>query len=193
MGWNAWRMHREVRWELFVSSLADIERICPRCESWWRHQMETFSMLLTFCAGNSPVTGRKGQWRGALMFFFISAWTNSWANNGDAGALRPHRAHYDVTVMYLARPAGPCITNVFATRRKNFSQWHRSFQRKLLSHWLKFLLHVAITLVIQGPAGHAWAPWGPIKRQTFGWWNFKGIAFNYNVSFWQTFHWNEGL
>ena len=46
---------------------------------------------------------------------------------------------------------GPCITNVFATRRKNFSQWYRSFQRKLLSLWLKFLGHVAITLVIQGP------------------------------------------
>ena len=25
--------------------------------SWWRHQMETFSALLAFCAGNSPVTG----------------------------------------------------------------------------------------------------------------------------------------
>ena len=25
--------------------------------SWWRHQMETFSALLTLCAGNSPVTG----------------------------------------------------------------------------------------------------------------------------------------
>ena len=24
---------------------------------WWRHQMETFSMLLDLCAGNSPVTG----------------------------------------------------------------------------------------------------------------------------------------
>ena len=47
--------------------------------------------------------------------------------------------------------AGPCITNVFATRRKKFSQWYRSFQRKLLSHWLKLLRHVAITLVIQGP------------------------------------------
>ena len=49
------------------------------------------------------------------------------------------------------RVPGPCITNVFATCRKNFSQWHRSFQRKLRSHWLKFLRHVAITLVIQGP------------------------------------------
>ena len=25
--------------------------------AWWRHQMETFSALLTVCAGNSPVTG----------------------------------------------------------------------------------------------------------------------------------------
>ena len=24
---------------------------------WWRHQMETFSVLLAICAGNSPVTG----------------------------------------------------------------------------------------------------------------------------------------
>ena len=54
--------------------------------------------------------------------------------------------------IYIGRSnPGPCITNVFATRRKNLSQWHRSFQRKLLSHWLKFLRHVAKTLVIQGP------------------------------------------
>ena len=39
------------------------------------------------------------QWRGALMFSFICAWTNGWANNGDAGDLRRHCAHYDVTVM----------------------------------------------------------------------------------------------
>ena len=26
-------------------------------ETWWRHQMETFSALLTICAGNTPVTG----------------------------------------------------------------------------------------------------------------------------------------
>ena len=25
--------------------------------SWWRHQMETFSVFLALCAGNSPVTG----------------------------------------------------------------------------------------------------------------------------------------
>ena len=25
--------------------------------TWWRHQMETFSALLAFCAGNSPAIG----------------------------------------------------------------------------------------------------------------------------------------
>ena len=41
----------------------------------------------------------KGQWRGALMFPLICAWTNSWVNNRDAGDLRHHRAHYNVTIM----------------------------------------------------------------------------------------------
>ena len=40
-----------------------------------------------------------GQWRGALMFSLICVCNNSWVNNGDAGDLRKHRAHYDVTVM----------------------------------------------------------------------------------------------
>ena len=34
---------------------ADID--CGRYKSWWRHQMETFSALLTLCEGNPPVTG----------------------------------------------------------------------------------------------------------------------------------------
>ena len=29
----------------------------PLFNSWWRHQMETFSALLAICAGNSPVHG----------------------------------------------------------------------------------------------------------------------------------------
>ena len=32
-------------------------RDCNMFITWWRHQMETFSALLTLCAGNSPVTG----------------------------------------------------------------------------------------------------------------------------------------
>ena len=33
-----------------------------------------------------------------LWCFFICAWTNGWTNNRDAGDLRRHHAHYDVTV-----------------------------------------------------------------------------------------------
>ena len=42
----------------------------------------------------------KGQWRGALMFSLICAWINNWVNNGEAGDLRCHRAHYNVSVMF---------------------------------------------------------------------------------------------
>ena len=71
--------------------------------SWWRHQMETFSALLAICAGNSPVTGEfpaKGQWHGALVFSLTCAWINGWVNTHEAGDLRHHHAHYDVTVMW---------------------------------------------------------------------------------------------
>ena len=56
--------------------------------SWWRHQMRTFFAFLALCEGNPPVTGGfppQSQWRRALMFSLISAWTNGWANNRDAG------------------------------------------------------------------------------------------------------------
>ena len=47
---------------------------------------------------NSP---RKGQWSGVLMLSLICAWINGWVNNGEAGDLRHHCAHYGVTVMLL--------------------------------------------------------------------------------------------
>ena len=70
--------------------------------TWWRHQMETWSALLPFYAGNSPVTAEfPAQRRGTRSFdvFFICSWINGRANNREAGDLRRHRAHYDVTVM----------------------------------------------------------------------------------------------
>ena len=76
--------------------------VCKIGNTWWRHQIETSSALLVICAGSSPVpvnSPHKGQWRWALMFFFISAWINGWANNREAGDLRRNRAHYDVIVM----------------------------------------------------------------------------------------------
>ena len=41
----------------------------------------------------------KGQWRGALMFSLICTWINDWVNSREAGDMRRHRGHYDVSVM----------------------------------------------------------------------------------------------
>ena len=49
----------------------------------------------------SPVnSSHKDQWRGALMFSLICAWTNRWVNNGHAGDLRRHRFLYHVIAAY---------------------------------------------------------------------------------------------
>ena len=62
---------------------------------------ENIFRVTALCEGNPPVTDEsphKGQWRGALVFSLICAWTYGWVNNRDAGDLRHHRAHYDVIV-----------------------------------------------------------------------------------------------
>ena len=45
---------------------------------------------------NSPLNVH---WRGAFMFSLICTWINGWVNNREAGDLRHHCAHYDVSVM----------------------------------------------------------------------------------------------
>ena len=70
--------------------------------TWWHHQTETFSSLLAICAGihRSPVNSpHKGQWRGALMFSLICVEINGSENNREAGDLRRHLAHSDISVM----------------------------------------------------------------------------------------------
>ena len=64
----------------------------------WKH----FPRHWPFVRGihRSPVISpHKGQWRGALMFSLICTWMNGRVNNREAGDLRRHRLHYDVTVM----------------------------------------------------------------------------------------------
>ena len=94
-------------------------------DSWWRHQMETFSVLLTICAGNSPVTGEFPAQRPMTRtfdFFFDLHLNNGCVNNHEASDLRHHCIHYGVTVMYgtVSFCTNPlmCMANV---------QW--------LSHW----------------------------------------------------------
>ena len=63
----------------------------------WCHKMKTFSALLAFCAGNSPVTGEFPAQRPVTRsfdVFYDLRLNNGWVNNREAGDLRRHRAHY---------------------------------------------------------------------------------------------------
>ena len=71
--------------------------------TWWRHRIETFSTLLAICAGNSPVNGEFPAQRPVTRSFDIiyDLRLNKRLSKQlrEAGDLRRHRAHYDVTVM----------------------------------------------------------------------------------------------
>ena len=74
----------------------------------------------------SPVDSpHKGQWRGTLMFYLICTRRNVWRNSRDAGDLRRHRAHDNVTVL-----------------------WHHWFS-DLLTLWTKSSWHNDITNLCQ--------------------------------------------
>ena len=62
--------------------------------------METFCTLLALYAGNSPVNGEFPAQRPVTWSFDVfCSRRNGSVNNREAGDLRSHRAHYDVTVM----------------------------------------------------------------------------------------------
>ena len=98
---------------------ADIPQVESPCLPLYAH-IHTFSSTIKMCLHDdvinwkhfpchwpfvrgihrSPVNSQhKGQWRGALMFSLIRSWISSCVNNREAGDLRRHRAHYDVSVM----------------------------------------------------------------------------------------------
>ena len=62
---KSWHIERLIKTKTEISSLflpcVTKFRNCwdkhRRLQTWWRHQMETFSMLLALCEGNPPVTG----------------------------------------------------------------------------------------------------------------------------------------
>ena len=67
----------------------------------WKHYLRYWPFVRGI--QRSPVNSpHKGQGRGPLMLSLICTRINGWVNNGEAGDLRRHRAHYDVTVMYLS-------------------------------------------------------------------------------------------
>ena len=112
--------------------------------SWWRHQMETYSALLaSFVRGihrwpvNSPY---KGQWRGALLFSLICAWTNGWVNNREAGDLSRHRSL--ILIKLWAQLCFLCEA-VYNHASSNFQSWTkfvRSSSSKINQNYCLLLL-----------------------------------------------------
>ena len=97
---------------------------------------------------NSPY---KGQWRGALMFSLIGAWMNGWVNNGEAGDLRRHHAHYDFAVM-IWRCAKP-------------TWWLLVTDNRLFSWFTANFCNATIPPPIARFMGPTWGPSGTDRTQ----------------------------
>ena len=67
------------------------------CIPRWRHQMKTFSAFPRWPVNST----HKGQLRGTLMCSLICARIYGWVNNGEAGDLISHLAHYDVIAVHV--------------------------------------------------------------------------------------------
>ena len=93
----------------------------------WNHYPRHGPFVRGTVRVNSP---HKGQWRGALVFSLICAWTHGWINNRKSGELRRHRAHYDATLKNAH------ITFYFFSVDVNFVYWHCVF--KMRRHSLRY-------------------------------------------------------
>ena len=70
--------------------------------AWWRHQMETFSTLLAFCAGNSLVNSEFLSQRPVTQSFdvFFDLRLYKWSSKQlRHRSLETHHTHYEVIVM----------------------------------------------------------------------------------------------
>ena len=97
--------------------------MCLLWVPWWRHQMEMFFVLLTLCEGSPPVTGEFSSQRPLKRSFdaFFDLRMNK--QNRDAGDLRRHCTHYDVTLMKICSTCFLLVAMIptYATDNK---VWH---------------------------------------------------------------------
>ena len=117
----------------------------------WKH----FKRYRPFVRGihrwpvNSP---HKGQWRGALMFSLICAWTNGWVNNREARCLRRHRAHYVAIVIFFIK-----MYQHVADHHLNGLYYNMPFDYPIdMTHpWHGNIFHITGSLCLES-TGHRW-------------------------------------
>ena len=95
---------------------------------------------------NSP---HKGQWRGALIFSLICAWTSGWVNYREAGDLRRHRAHYDVTVNIGENIAGIYMELVIPQNKAQQNKNERIYWGTCFTHMAPLLNQLLVNVFVQ--------------------------------------------
>ena len=84
------------------------------------------------------------------MFSLICTRLNGWVNNGEAGDLRRHRSHYDVTVMYIlfycfdVPPRSLCHSQCMCRKRAT-SQYKREHCRLVVVIFIPFFWTILTT------------------------------------------------
>ena len=79
---------------------------------------------------SSVISLHKGQWCGIFIFSLICVWINGRINNREAGDLRRHCAHYEVSVMYQFCSC-LCLVHTLNSLIMNLNLNVRYFENKL--------------------------------------------------------------
>ena len=95
----------------------------------WKHFLRNWPFVLGIL-WSSVNSSHKGQWCGALMFSLICAWINTWVNNREAGDLRHHRTHQDVTVLTSSKFWPYHFTAYTGYTSKFLCQWWSLCERR---------------------------------------------------------------
>ena len=131
---------------------------------WWRHQMDTFSALLTICAGNSPVTGEFPAQRPVTRSFgvFFDLHLHKWLSKQSWGwwfytpshPLWRHCNDYTTcqsnsncrygrripTVVFLIMASASLIALAFIPQSGEHTESVLFMAQQSISHWEKTLL-----------------------------------------------------
>ena len=101
--------------------------------------MWVWSWFCKMTSSNGNIFRVTGHLCGALMFSLISAWIDRWVNNGEAGDLRRHRAHYVDTVMVIdGHPIIPIliVVEMYLFCCRIVIQWFSILQERMV-HYTK--------------------------------------------------------
>ena len=154
------------------------------CNHSWCHHMETFSMLLALCAGNSPVTGEFPSQRPVTWSFdvYFDLRINGWVNNHETGNWRHPHNHYDVTVMYENTNIHPCDVTTLSICC-------------LSNHWPSWLTTADVEIACS-PLMHPQLPWQPHACMdqlaiAWPWWWLLPIALSSTHEMFQSLYYSQ--